>query len=789
MMARAQIPDALLAAACTLAVFAPMRGLFRDESWVAPALLTLIVVLLLGIVGRMITARPMFVSIIQAAGASIVLSWLHAPETLAAGLVPTPTTFVRFGELAAEAQQVISNYAAPAPVPPGVAFVISALVAFMALIVDLVAVTRRAPTLAGLPLLTGYLITAANTGDALPWGYFLLAAGLWLLLVARQGVGEMQRWSRIMPSITGRGGRTQDPTRSIIAVAQVTAVVALVAALILPGFLPHLPTRYVADGLARQAGGGGSGDISLSTTVDLAASLNDPSDRVVLRYRTTDRAPGPLRVDVVADVTGRELTSDGVRVGPKGLGERPVEPPQFEEPPAPDTDETRRYSMTVLGSALAAPQVAVPPRVQSGDFRAVPWGLDSTGVVRAARKATAFQVSYLRYDPTVETLAAADTYPADGQARLWAGDRDRYLATDEQSSDRLRAILGTLDTGSGSQIATAAAIQEYFRSSRFRYSLELEPTQRGDDGQPLDPVSNFLETRVGYCQQFAGAMVLMAREAGIPARMAVGFLPGTPQADGTRVVVAADAHAWPELWFDGVGWVRFEPTPGARAASSPEYANNPDRPSTSVGTSGETTSAEPSASSSSAPTAQRPEIDTPTDVTTTTNQVTWRDRLAAVPVIVWLAAVAVLLLIGLGSAPLVARWITHRSRRLARDDAERVEVEWQRLVADLSDIGVTAPVGSSPRQAGASIAEDLDLGQDQRDALGRVVATLESARYARPGASIGSVEQVTRDTDAVLGAARRHQHPRTVWRARLFPAATLRRWREVLGGRGGRHRS
>ena len=66
-------------------------------------------------------------------------------------------------------------------------------------------------------------------------------------------------------------------------------------------------------------------------------------------------------------------------------------------------------------------------------------------------------------------------------------------------------------------------------------------------------------------------MIMLARAAGIPARMAVGYLRG--EADGDeRVVRVSDAHAWPELSFPQLGWVRFEPTPGGRSGVAPEYS-------------------------------------------------------------------------------------------------------------------------------------------------------------------------------------------------------------------------
>ena len=77
--------------------------------------------------------------------------------------------------------------------------------------------------------------------------------------------------------------------------------------------------------------------------------------------------------------------------------------------------------------------------------------------------------------------------------------------------------------------------------------------------------------RVGYCEQFAASMAIMARIIGIPARVAVGFLEGDASGPNEYEFSAHDLHAWPELFFPGAGWVRFEPTPGDRAPTVPDY--------------------------------------------------------------------------------------------------------------------------------------------------------------------------------------------------------------------------
>ena len=71
----------------------------------------------------------------------------------------------------------------------------------------------------------------------------------------------------------------------------------------------------------------------------------------------------------------------------------------------------------------------------------------------------------------------------------------------------------------------------------------------------------FLQTRRGLCEQFASTFAVMARTLGIPSRVAVGFTPGELNGDGSYSVFGKNAHAWPEVWFDGIGWVDFEPTP------------------------------------------------------------------------------------------------------------------------------------------------------------------------------------------------------------------------------------
>ena len=107
--------------------------------------------------------------------------------------------------------------------------------------------------------------------------------------------------------------------------------------------------------------------------------------------------------------------------------------------------------------------------------------------------------------------------------------------------------------------SAVVALETWFRSGGDFVYDEQPPVRR--DAPAL--ASFVVSTRRGYCQHFAGAMALMLRELGIPARVAAGFTSGRYDGDEERWIVAdRNAHTWVEVWFDGFGWLSFDPTPG-----------------------------------------------------------------------------------------------------------------------------------------------------------------------------------------------------------------------------------
>ena len=180
-------------------------------------------------------------------------------------------------------------------------------------------------------------------------------------------------------------------------------------------------------------------------------------------------------------------------------------------------------------------------------------------------------------------LTAALLAGASGPVR---GVPEQFLREPSNVPEVVRSTAKTVTAGAASPYARAMAIQRYLRSAEFTYSLQ-SPVQGGYDGNGLSVLADFLNQKSGYCIHFASAMAVMARLEGIPSRIAVGYAPGRPTGATVAVsgqgplpefeVDARDAHAWPELYFQGVGWVAFEPTPSRGVV--PAYATEAAAPS------------------------------------------------------------------------------------------------------------------------------------------------------------------------------------------------------------------
>ena len=125
-------------------------------------------------------------------------------------------------------------------------------------------------------------------------------------------------------------------------------------------------------------------------------------------------------------------------------------------------------------------------------------------------------------------------------------------------ADEWGPLVAQITAGATTPYDQALALQNWFRSE-FEYNPNVP---RGHGRRAIE---TFLNAREGYCEQFSGTFAVFARILGIPARVAVGFSWGDQDSSGLWHVRGKHAHAWPEVYFDGIGWIPFEPTPGRGA--------------------------------------------------------------------------------------------------------------------------------------------------------------------------------------------------------------------------------
>ena len=124
-------------------------------------------------------------------------------------------------------------------------------------------------------------------------------------------------------------------------------------------------------------------------------------------------------------------------------------------------------------------------------------------------------------------------------------------------------IARRLAAGAPTPYDAVQRIEVYLRSN-FQYKQDV-PNR-------TYPLPAFIfQDRAGYCQQFSGAMALMLRMLGIPSRVAAGFAPGGREPDRSNYLIDdTDAHNWVEVFFPGIGWATFDPTPPAAPAAQPD---------------------------------------------------------------------------------------------------------------------------------------------------------------------------------------------------------------------------
>ena len=523
----------LRVAALVVTAILPFGRVFITSDWFMPLLLAALLPVGVSFVARRAGLHWWSALALQAVASLWYTALILLPSTLWGGVVPTLDSArlaIRVAVLGAERIAVL-----PAPVYPEVPLLLLAVagVWWVATSIDVLALRLDAPGKAIICATTLWIVPLAivPAGDA-PW---LLAAPLLLAgaaVMLAQAERDFVRWGPLVTSSgTGRARETSRRQSSGVAIAVCAVVVGVLLAGLLPGFGD--PPWYELRARSTTT-------LTDNPIVQLRTNLVATDSGAVMRVRTPE--PVYLRSTALDTYSDTEVWETS------GIQPRPLDGGFV--PGGRFTNQRREVRVEVVD-------------VTDGVLVPAP-----TGAVRfdAPRGVTP------RYDERTSTFTFGDDRLQSGQHYAVVASRpqlnpDVAASLDTPAPARLTELPDSVppeveqlarrlvdEADATTPFTQAIAIQNELRT--WEYSL------RPPSGHSGVAMRTFLEQRVGYCEQFAGTMAVMLRTLGIPARVAVGFTPGTVDPDDPTLwtVSWANAHAWVEVRFGGE-WIAFEPTP------------------------------------------------------------------------------------------------------------------------------------------------------------------------------------------------------------------------------------
>jgi transglutaminase-like putative cysteine protease len=544
-------------------------------------------------------------------------------------------------------------------------------------------------------------------------------------------------------------------------------VASLVVAVLLPVLLPGFTTGLLnGNGL-----GSGPGDATLSFRDPMVSLANDLQGRDTrpLLYVSTNRSPSYLRMAVL-----NRPGPTAWRVSSFDLGSTIPVADQLPPPvgQAAAVASTGRRSMRVTPAAGFPKDSAwlpVPFGLRDLNVSRGEWGYlapDETVVATSTDSMqqlgdSPYQAVYSESDPTRSQLENAGVPPPDIVKK--------YGWVPAAVPLSVRQTAQQVTSAGSNDYEKALLLQSFFRDPKqFTYDVHT------GYGAGYQAMAEFLLKRRGYCQHFAATMAMMARTIGIPSRVVVGFLePAAQLTPNDYVFTSHDVHAWPELYFSGVGWVRFEPTHG-NGAVIPSWA-----PSIPLSTS------QPTASNAPSLPFQHPTGSVRNTGTTSAlgaGSTGGGNGGGAAPSKVWLF---VLLAVAVLFAPGLARWGVRRAR-LSRpiDGTAAAEAAWSELRDHMRDLSLPWTGSMTPRARARTVEPLLAGDVAGLSALGRLSLSVERARYAAspmPGATPAA------DVKTVMDGIDKGVEWQERLRALLLPRSLLpdirAAWRRAADGR------
>jgi len=779
----------LVAGAATLLAAAPLATIFARWTWLIHCVVVVALVTAAATALRALRAPVWGPPLAALAALVAALTWLFPSGEEFARVLPTAETVRHFATLLSDARQDVHAYGVPVRDVESLLFLTAFSVGAVAVLVDLLSVGLRRPALAGLPMLAIYSVPVAiHPGSVSPVPFVIGAAGFLWLLVA-DNVDRVRRFGRRFTG-DGRDVAVWAPSPLAAAGRRLSVVgVALAVALPLavPGMTSGMIDRFqlVGEGSGSGFRAGSGGRVNLFAA--LSGQLNQTEVRELARVTTTDPAPSYLRFGVADEIRPEGFASRPLSGRP--LAEALIDPRRTRQGPG---ITHHRFQATVhVSPAFDLPMLPTYPTVvamqdPTGSLLYDP-GAQVVYAPRNRQRERLYSFEYVRTSYSPAALRRSLPLPHDDPVRR------RFTAVPDEPE--VTRLVQRLIAGKRTEYDRVRAIYDYFsRKNGFTYSLRTEGGTSGKD------IVNFLNTKVGFCQQYAAAMAWLVRAAGIPARVAFGFTQGTERQDNTVILTNRNLHAWTEVYFAGFGWVPFDPTPAADVpgATRSVWAPDTDAPTPTA------SAAAPNASSDEEPSATPEEADAPADEVDPA--LALADSPGGTPRSSWSWwPASALLLVCAAAVPAAYRTLVRRRRgrtaagtasepkgsaaasptdnafgglAVAVSDADaaraRAHAAWDEFIDTLVDFRVPVDPANTPRAA----VEQLITTGRLRDAAaeaGRMLGQAEErARYARTPARSDELPAALRTVRQALAAdASRHVR----WMAIALPPSVFLRWR------------
>ncbi|MDP9861842.1 MULTISPECIES: transglutaminase family protein [Streptosporangium] len=778
--------------AATGAVAIALYPLFQGGSWFWACLGIILLVTGISMLGSRYTLPAAVVTLLQLIALWFYLMAVFTDEKVWRWVVPTEESLIGLAKPLLTGFADIQRYAAPVPANTGITLLTCTGVGLIAIIVDLLASRLRRAALTGLPLLALFTVPAAVISEPINWLTFIVAALGYLGLLAADGRERVTHWGRavlvrrtpsfVAPKPTSDAGTLQLSGKRI-------GFAAIALAILLPSLLPTLePDPLFGFGVGNGKGKGSNSITIPNPIVNLRGQLSLPGNSTVLTYTVNDNVPRYLRLYSLDIFDGEQwtMTAQGRSEDRVSEGPMPAAPGQNMSLPVTEATTKIQVSDQIRGPLefLPLPYPASRIRIE-GDWRP---DRDTLMVFSTEDTANglAYEVTTREPKPTAESLKAAP--PASPEIN------ERYLQLPDNLPRQIRELARQVTERDASRYEQALQLQNFFtKDGGFTYSLATQ----GHGGAALTDF--LLISRTGYCEQFAASMAVLARVLGIPARVAIGYTGGS-NFSGQWQVRTHDSHAWPELYFEGTGWLRFEPTPtggaGQGSATVPLYTRPQSPTSGDDGPSTDPTTGSTGSDTPRQPTGNRRDQLLDREIGPAVIPVEEGTPLAAQ---IGLGAVAVLLV---ALVPGLLRWELRARRRrsyssrraespgddgTAPDPTGAVAVRagrqeaavaaaWAELDDALCDYGMSRQPSESPRALARRLSEQYGFDEESSTAVARVAAAMERMLFARTPGDIGALpDDLRRVRRALAAAVTRGRRVRAV----LLPPSTLLRARRL----------